>query len=82
MRGRVISANQRSTIQPRTARRDEVHVEPGMARQPAASGRAFMRTRVVEHQVELQIGRRFRVESLEKFHELPRAAAPSRVLKK
>ena len=57
-------------VEPRTARRDEVEVEPLVPLQPSPDLRMLMSRVVVHNQVEVQFGRRLGVDLLEELDEL------------
>ncbi len=57
-------------IQPRTARRDEVHVEPRMPLQPCFDPGMFVRVVVIHDQVQVHGRRRLFVHKLEKLDPL------------
>jgi hypothetical protein len=54
-------------VQPRTARRDEVNVEPGMALQPSLDLGVFVRVVVVHDQMQIEIRRRLLIDQLEEL---------------
>jgi hypothetical protein len=56
-------------IQPRTRRRDEVDVESGMSSQPGFDPRMFVGCVIVHDKMQIEIGRRFGVDLVEKTNE-------------
>ena len=54
-------------IEPGTGRRSEMHVEAWMAFEPASNFDVFVRAVVVDHQVQVQIGRGLGVDELEEL---------------
>ena len=62
-------------VQPRTARRNEMHVEPRMPFQPRLHTRMFMRRVVVHDHVQVQVRRRFLVNLPQELDPTPGADA-------
>jgi AraC-like DNA-binding protein/CheY-like chemotaxis protein len=63
-------------VQPRGARRGEVHMKPRMASKPSAHPRRLVRPVVVENQMNVEVRRRVRVDRVQKLQELLTAMPP------
>ena len=57
-------------VEPRGRSRSEVHMKPRMTCEPVLDRGRLMRTVVVHHQMDIQIGRYARVDSAQELHKL------------
>lgn len=58
-------------VQPGAGRGDEVHVEPGMPREPSSDPRMLVGRIVVDDQVQIEMGRCLLIDQLEELEPLP-----------
>src|SRR3954465_8000696 len=71
--GRQLGEPALDEVQPRAAGRREVQDEAGMRGEPAPDRRGLVRAAVVEHEMDVEVGRDFAVERDQELLELDRA---------
>ena len=56
-------------IQPRRARRGEMHMKPRVAHKPAAHARRLVSGVVVQNQMNVEVGRDLRLDGIQKLQD-------------